>query len=295
MTSAVRLGFGRHSYFLSDEEVEGILFYTYIATLVGACASWGARISIACLLLQFAMTRLWRITIYTTLCLLIIAFLGFEITFLVQCRPIEALWKPKTEAQCFSTEQFSIQIYGSLGTYDRLIPIERGYLLVTCRNLSPTGVAILGDLVCAVLPMLIIRQLSRSAVEKALVSFLMASGVIASGAVGMKIYYQALCDEESPDSLRQFVPEYLWCRIEEIIIIIASCAPLLKTPVEKFLHSLGLPKFQNTPRQLNVILPGSTEDLFTRENAERKRPDSEQGSAAPSEMQCSNPPLSPQL
>src|SRR3569833_303588 len=145
MTSAVRLGFGRHSYFLSDEEVDGILFYTYIATLVGACASWGARISIACLLLQFAMTRLWRITIYTTLCLLIIAFLGFEITFLVQCRPIEALWKPKTEAQCFSTEQFSIQIYGSLGTNNRLIPIERDKKKKTSQKHTPTNKTILGD------------------------------------------------------------------------------------------------------------------------------------------------------
>ncbi len=137
----------------------------------------------------------------------------------------------------------------------------------------------MADIVCATLPILVIRRLSRSSVEKALVSFLMGSGLFASGAVGARIYYQTICDYAEPDSLRQEVPEYMWCRIEEIVIILAACAPLLKTPVEQFLHRLGFPKFRNYPRELNVVVSASNDELWARVRTEGKDHDFEESNA----------------
>ncbi len=154
---------------------------------------------------------------------------------------------------------------------------------------AATGCAILADIVCATLPTLIIRRLSRSAVEKGLLSLLLASGLLASGAVGVRAYYQSACDFSAPDALRHEVPEYLWCRLEEIIILLAACAPLLKTPAEQLLRRLGLPTFRTPPRELNVVVSASHDDLWARvrgrtESKERRL---EQGSQSPSRTRTS--------
>ena len=111
----------------------------------------------------------------------------------------------------------------------------------------------MSDLIFAIMPMFIIWTLRRSAVERTLVSILMASALFASACGCVKIYYLATFDIRSPDTWRDMVPQYMWCRMEEIVIVIAACAPLLKVPVENLLRQLGFPTFQNKPNQLNAL------------------------------------------
>jgi hypothetical protein len=109
------------------------------------------------------------------------------------------------------------------------------------------------DLVCAIIPVFLIRTLPRSAIEKTLVSILMASCLLATGCGIPKLYYMVTYDFRSADGLWNLVPEFFWCRMEEAAIIIAACAPLLKGPVERLLRHFGLPTFVAPARGLNPV------------------------------------------
>jgi len=147
------------------------------------------------------------------------------------------------------------------------------------------GIAILSDLLFAIMPMFIIWRLSRSVVERSLVSFLLASGLFASAIDGIKIYLLAIYDVKSPDALRDSVPEYLWCRMEEIVVIIAACAPLLKTPIERLLHRLGVPTFRHIQRDLNVIQSepvGSGQEVWASSHSDEESKHTNDRSTTPS-------------
>ncbi len=110
------------------------------------------------------------------------------------------------------------------------------------------------DLICATIPIFIMWRLSRSLVERILVCALMASSLLAS-AIGIpKLYFMATYDFSSPDGFYLMVPEFFWCRMEESIIIIAACAPLLKNPIERALQAFGIDTTMRAPdRELNEI------------------------------------------
>jgi hypothetical protein len=99
--------------------------------------------------------------------------------------------------------------------------------------------------------MFLIWRLTRSAVERCLVSFLMALSLFATGAGVLKIIYSKTFDRTSPDVFRAMMPVFLWCRMEEVLLVVASSAPLLKSPIIYALHRLGLPKFQQKTMVLN--------------------------------------------
>jgi len=109
------------------------------------------------------------------------------------------------------------------------------------------------DFICALVPVVVVRRLSRTRVEKTLISVLMASSLMASGCGIAKLYYMITYDFNSPDGLYLAIPEYFWCRVEEAIIIIAACVPLLKTPIERLLHRVGVGPFRAHPLYLNHI------------------------------------------
>ena len=136
----------------------------------------------------------------------------------------------------------------------------------------------LSDLVFAALPMFTIWTLHRPVVEKTLISVLMASALFASAACGVRIYYLATFDIKSPDAWRDMVPQYTWCRVEEIVIIIAACAPFLKSPLERLLQRMGFATFQNTPDRLDAVQSDHSSDMNWRRrtysDAESKQSDS---------------------
>jgi len=110
------------------------------------------------------------------------------------------------------------------------------------------------DLVCALIPVFIIWRLSRSVLERSLVSILMASCLLASGCGVAKLYYMIVYDFSTPDNYYDLIPEFFWCRMEEAIIIIACCVPLLKSPFERMLRRVGLPTLKIPQPGLNRVL-----------------------------------------
>jgi hypothetical protein len=109
------------------------------------------------------------------------------------------------------------------------------------------------DFICATVPIFLIWNLSRSVVEKTLISILMATCLLATGCGVAKLYYMITFDFTSKDGFYLMISEFFWCRMEESIIIIAACAPLLKCPIERGMRRLGLPTFQIPARELNVV------------------------------------------
>lgn len=108
-----------------------------------------------------------------------------------------------------------------------------------------------GDILCTIMPMFLIWGLIRSVVERCLISVLMALSLSATGAGVLKIIYSKTFDRTSPDVFREMMPVFLWVRMEEVLLVVASSAPLIKSPVIHILHRLGLPRFQHTIGQLN--------------------------------------------
>jgi hypothetical protein len=112
----------------------------------------------------------------------------------------------------------------------------------------------LSDLICAIIPICLLKNLSRSPVEKVLVSILLASCLLASGASIARIYYMVIFDFSSKDGFYLMVDRFIWSRAEESLIIIAACAPLMKSPVERLLRRLDLVRgFQVPERELNEV------------------------------------------
>jgi hypothetical protein len=83
----------------------------------------------------------------------------------------------------------------------------------------------------------------------------MVIGLFATGAGVLKILYSKMYDIKSPDVFRAMMPVFLWCPMEEVLLVVASSTPLLKSPVENALHRLGLPMFQHKARELNSLHP----------------------------------------
>lgn len=127
----------------------------------------------------------------------------------------------------------------------------------------------ISDLVCSAVPMFIVWKLSRSVVEKSLVIVLMASCLSATACGIPKVYYMTTYDFATNDGLWDLIDELFWCRLEEAIIIIAACTPLLKGPIERLLHRLGLPTFSVPVRELNrissIVLDSKSEGAWPEE------------------------------
>ncbi|KAK3358817.1 hypothetical protein B0T25DRAFT_493950 [Lasiosphaeria hispida] len=228
--AAVANGFGRPAQYLSGEEKEIIGITTFIVFIVALWASSFGRISVACLLLQFTSCKVWRAVLWATVVLQVAMFISCEVIEFVQCRPIRAIWADVDGAEC--------------------IPAERIW------NMSYVIIAfgMFSDALFAVQPILIIWRLSRSPVEKVLISVLMGLGLLAVGAGVVKIFTMKTYNNNSDNVVGDMMPLYLWTRIEEIVLIIAACAPLLKSPIEGLLHRrLGLPRFSPTVRGLNTV------------------------------------------
>ncbi|EXM20553.1 hypothetical protein RAB80_010311 [Fusarium oxysporum f. sp. vasinfectum] len=224
--ASVTSGLGRYSYDVSPEQGVKTLRYVYVVILLSTFVPALVRISVGFLLLKFVLSKAWRAIIWCTIGIQAACAISTEIFQLIQCRPINAQWEQVPDARCLSARQIWICGYTTI------------------------GVALFGDLALAVMPMFIIWKLNRSTLERCLISVLMALGLVATVTVIMRLVEMRTLDFASPERFRTLIPVYFWLRMEEAILIIASSAPMLKSPIEHFLHKFGLPVFQPRVRKM---------------------------------------------
>ena len=63
--------------------------------------------------------------------------------------------------------------------------------------------------------------------------------LLGTGVCITRLYYMVVFDF-SPDGFYLMVDRFIWSRAEESLMVIAACAPLMKSPFERLLKRLGL-------------------------------------------------------
>ncbi|KAH7309230.1 hypothetical protein BKA65DRAFT_575973 [Rhexocercosporidium sp. MPI-PUGE-AT-0058] len=116
-------------------------------------------------------------------------------------------------------------------------------------NYTRAGIGIINDLVFAIVPTFLIWKLSRSRWELCLVSTLTSLGLCAAG-MGIGYIFHSQSARSSTGPSRSAVVLSMYCRLKEILLLIASSAPFLKAPIKCVLRQFSAPGFHNIPRDL---------------------------------------------
>jgi hypothetical protein len=206
-TVAVARGFGRPSSYLSADDIEIIGATTFTVFCVAFWASSFARISVAYLLLQITQQRMWRVVLWFSIGIQVVIAVASDIAELVQCRPIRSIWAHDAGGRCFPPDAIWMMAYtfvgGSLCAVDFSTPWAN-------TSFVRKGIGMVSDVLFAVLPALIIWKLTRSSVEKTLLTVLMGLGVVAMAAGLPKIMTMHTFDPRSPNVVGDMMPLYLW-------------------------------------------------------------------------------------
>jgi len=120
-----------------------------------------------------------------------------------------------------------------------------------------TGILMVCDLVFAIMPMFFIWGMNRPLLERILISVLMALGLGAAATEVVKIYLATIFNMNTPDTNREMLRTFLWCRLEECLLIASACAPYLKSLIERILRRFGVAGFVHANMELNSFHFGS--------------------------------------
>jgi hypothetical protein len=115
--AAVAIGLGRHSYYISAENVARIRMYTFYMGQFGVWASSLARISVACMLLQFEISNIWKRVLWLGIGIGLAVSLFQDIGGFGQCQPIAANWDATPIATCWSMELQKVWLYTIIRKY----------------------------------------------------------------------------------------------------------------------------------------------------------------------------------
>ncbi|PVH68255.1 hypothetical protein DL98DRAFT_632920 [Cadophora sp. DSE1049] len=232
--AAVTEGFGRHNYYVTSEEKVNIFGILFGVNILGTWVSCLTRISVALMLLQFDSSVLWRVTLWAAIGFQVAVAFSSNVTVLLSCHPIRARWDDVPNAKCWTAQQAAIITYTFSGNT---------YML--------TGVAMICDLAFAIMPMFFIWGMNRALLERILISVLMALGLCATTTVAVKIYLATIFDMAIPDTYRAKLRVFLWCRLEECLLLASACAPYLKSLIERVLRRFGVAGFVPAAMELN--------------------------------------------
>ncbi|PVI01585.1 hypothetical protein DM02DRAFT_500019, partial [Periconia macrospinosa] len=213
--AAMRYSYGRHSYYVSSADQTKIIKRIFITGFLGWWASSLARISIGTMLLRFQISNTWRVVLWILISIQLGMVLTANICQLLLCSPIRANWEYVPNAVCWPPIKTQIFSY----VY--------------------SGMGVCSDPIFAIMPVVFIYSLNRPAMERVLMGVLMALGIVAVVAGGMKLYYTNTF-AIGADLLRDALPLFMWFRVEEIALVASSSAPFLKSPIERTLNRLGI-------------------------------------------------------
>jgi hypothetical protein len=101
--------------------------------------------------------------------------------------------------------------------------------------------------------MFFVWKLNRPFLERVVVSVLLALGLCGMATVIARGVNAANAKPGDDPMIQMHLPLIL-CRLEDSVLIAASCAPFLKGPIERFLgRRFGVSQFSNLPRDLGSI------------------------------------------
>jgi len=204
---------GRHFQYIHPS---AMLKYAQIAFFSLPIWVWSMtfiKVSVSLLFLRIEQARKWKIGIWTFVGVQLTAAIATTLIQMLQCRPISYNWS-LLPGHCWSAQTIRVITYTVAAFY------------------------ITTDLICAFLPLHFILQLSRPFREKAVLSVLMALGLLASGCgIAKTIVLKKGMD--TPDVVFDGSNIIIWSSLEQYIAIIAACVPCLKALLQSAFKALG--------------------------------------------------------
>ncbi|KAH6704146.1 hypothetical protein BKA61DRAFT_183365 [Leptodontidium sp. MPI-SDFR-AT-0119] len=213
-------GFGHSVQSFAYESLVEVLRLTFFVRFFGTAGATLARLSIALQLLPLSRSRQWKAGLWGIAALEVASLVTLIFYTFLETQPITKNWD------------------GS--GYTGRITVMYAFL---------AAAAVLGDLWCSIIPLFLIWDLSRTTLERCLLSILIGLGFCAAAAA-TTILVLLIRLQNSHDALRDSIIIYTWCLVEQGALIVASCAPLLKSLVERALRRLGFAGFHNISREL---------------------------------------------
>ncbi|KAL8738231.1 MAG: hypothetical protein Q9181_000957 [Wetmoreana brouardii] len=213
LTKLVQAGGGSHIFCLPPGQIYPVLKWSLLAQVCNVIGIGLVKISVCLCVLRLIDRARRKLSQFLWV---LIAFVATShmvqvMIFLVQCRPLNAVWDPKVNGTCFSSR----------------VIYTAGY--------ANYGLDALTDLICAGIPIFVIHQLQMNIRTKVAVGFLMSLGVLTAGCATAKaITIKGL-----------FGKDYTWAIItpgiltitEHYLGIIIASMPALKPLFNKVLES----------------------------------------------------------
>ncbi|KAJ4292528.1 hypothetical protein N0V90_009191 [Kalmusia sp. IMI 367209] len=242
---AIAYGWGKPMAYVLPGDLKMALKMQFALQLTWIFSLSLTRLSIAASLLRFDTDRWWRWTLYFIMGLQCAISTTYVVIQLGQCTPISASWETVPNVKCWPMQPIINFGWAVSGTY---------WILTV-----PLAIYIIMDLTFSLMPIKLIRSLSRSTSEKLLIGFLMSLGLAATAVLCAKLTTFATFG--GGDALQATMLPSVYAKLEEVVMIIACSLPCLKSPAERLLRQLGIlkehqltrPSFVNTMQLPTVI------------------------------------------
>ncbi|KAL8668229.1 MAG: hypothetical protein Q9202_000207 [Teloschistes flavicans] len=269
LTKLVQAGGGRHIVCLPPGQIYPVLKWSTLAQICNVIGIGFVKISVCLCVLRIIDRARRRLSQFLWILIAFVATSHFVqmLIFLIQCRPMQAIWDPNVKGTCFSPH----------------VTYTAGY--------TNYGLDAATDLICAGIPIFVIHQLQMNIRNKVALGFLMSLGVSTAGcAIAKAVTLQGL-----------FGKDYTWNIVnpgvltitEHYVGIIIASMPALKPLFSKVLDSAAsTPKdgskrsFQKTePQTAGLPLTRSYDTSGRSSNGTDSRADS---ALKPPEMRLSS-------
>ncbi|KAH7114160.1 hypothetical protein B0J13DRAFT_590616 [Dactylonectria estremocensis] len=207
-------GIGRHLVDLEPEDIEQAVKYWWLCSLWFSTTMIAAKTSIGCFLLRITVRKLdvWILygVIITTVCTGTVFFFAK----LFQCKPISFFWNKNQSGTCLNGDFVIIFTY-----------VYGGFSLIT-------------DLMCTILPMVVVWKLNMKRKAKIALIPILAMGCVASAALIVRFSF--IKEYKNSDFLWATYGIAIWCTTEQGLAVTAGSLATLRPLLLLFGQKLGI-------------------------------------------------------
>ncbi|KAL8716908.1 MAG: hypothetical protein Q9225_005794 [Loekoesia sp. 1 TL-2023] len=159
LTRLVQTGGGRHIFCLPLGQIYPVLKWSLLAQVCNVLGIGLVKISVCLCVLRLIDRARRRLSQFLWVLIAFVAASHFAqvLVFLLQCRPLKAMWNPRVKGTCFSAH----------------VVYTAGY--------TNYGLDALTDLICAGIPIFVFHRLQMNRRTKIALSCLMSLGVLTAG------------------------------------------------------------------------------------------------------------------
>ncbi|KAL8774953.1 MAG: hypothetical protein Q9209_000432 [Squamulea sp. 1 TL-2023] len=225
LTRLVQVGGGKHIDCLPHGQIYPVLKWTLLAQVCNVLGIGLVKVSVCLCVLRLIDRARRRLSqfLWVMIGIVTVSHLIQALIFLVQCRPLNALWNPKVKGTCFSWR----------------VTYTAGY--------ANYGLDALTDLVCAIIPVSVIHQLQMNTRTKAALSLLMSLGVLTAGfAIAKCVTLRALFEQDFSWNITE---PGVFTIVEHYLGIIIASMPALKPLFSKILDATGSSSSPNSSKR----------------------------------------------